>query len=402
MKYVVILGDGMADYPVKKLDGKTPLMVAETPMMDMIAAKGRTGRLQTIEPDMPTGSAVANLSVLGENPRYTFQGRGVLEAASLGIPLKETDMAMRVNLVSVTDGKMRSHSAGHITDAEAGTLLQALKEHFKNWNMKLYQGLSYRHLLVVPDGNPDLHCFPPHDYVGKPMRELLVKAQDDAARETAEFLNKMIIESGEVLKNHPVNAARRKAGKLTADFLWPWSPGRKPKMKTLRERYGISGAAISAVDLIKGLAVYAGMDVISVQGATGLFDTNFEGKADAALAALDDHDFVYVHVEAADEAGHECNLDLKIKCIEDLDKRLIRRIWDGLKGTDAVIAVLPDHPTPVELGSHVRDPVPTAIYDPRKSPDSTLVFNEESVKNGALGLMKQHEFIESVLDIKST
>ncbi len=401
MKYVVILGDGMADYPVKALQGKTPLMVADTPSIDWIATHGRCGVLETIEPDMPTGSAVANLAVLGYDPRETFQGRGVLEAASLGVVLGSTDMAMRVNLICVEAGKIRSHSSGHISDEEAGELVVALTEHFKDRPVQIHQGLSYRHLLVVPGGHPKVECAPPHDHVGESLDSLAVKPLVPEASDTAELLNTLIAESRIILEKHPVNIRRKAAGKQQANCLWPWSPGTKPHMKTMQERFGISGAAISAVDLIKGLAVYAGMEVINVPGATGLYDTNFEGKADACLDALARHDFIYLHVEAADEAGHERNLKLKIQCIEDLDRRVVKRVLEGLKdrGIEAVVAVLPDHPTPVEMGSHVRDPVPVAIYDPGKSPDDVLKYDEESVKHGALGHMKLARFIETVFGV---
>jgi 2,3-bisphosphoglycerate-independent phosphoglycerate mutase len=401
MKTIVIIGDGMADYPVPELGGKTPLMVAETPAMDRIAREGRTGLFQTIEKDMPTGSAVANLSVLGYDPRTDFQGRGVLEAASLGVTLAETDMAARINLICVEDGKIRSHSAGHITNEEAHQLIRDLSAHFRDLLISLVPGLGYRHVLVVPDGDPRLQCAPPHDHVGECVKDLLVKPRHPQAQPTADLLNRLILESQELLQDHPVNRQRAAAGRQAANSLWPWSPGRKPQMKTFRERFGITGAVITAVDLIKGLGIYVGLDVIEVEGATGLYDTNYEGKADACLNALSDHDFIYVHVEAADEAGHEQNLELKIRCIEDLDRRLIQRALDGLetRGMEAVIAVLPDHPTPIAHGKHVRDPVPVAIRDPRRPPDAVERFDEESVKAGELGHMRGAEFVGRVMGI---
>jgi 2,3-bisphosphoglycerate-independent phosphoglycerate mutase len=400
MKYVIFLGDGMADYPVPELDGKTPLMVAKKPSMDRIAQEGRTGLFQTIAPEMLTGSAIANLSVLGYNATELFQGaegRGVLEAASLGIDLADDDLAMRVNLICIEDGKIRSHSAGHITDEEAHTLIQDAISYFKDWNLQLYPGLSYRHVLVVPKGEFQLECFPPHDYVGTPWHELAIRPMTPKGKDTADLLNRLVEASQSFLEDHPVNRKRRAEGKQAANSLWPWAPGKKPQMKTLQERFGIRGAVIAAVDLIKGLAIYAGMKPIAVKGATGLFDTNFEGKADAALKALEEVDFVYIHVEAADEAGHEKNLALKIQCIEDLDKRLIRRVLDGLekKGWESTVAVLPDHPTPVSSGNHTREPVPVAIRSPRLKGDSVVRFDEESVKNGSLGLMTGAQFIET-------
>jgi 2,3-bisphosphoglycerate-independent phosphoglycerate mutase len=402
MKTIVIIGDGMADYPVPELDGKTPLMVAETPAMDRIAREGCTGLFQTIEEDMPTGSAVANLSVLGYDPRTDFQGRGVLEAASLGVTLAPTDMAARINLICVEDGKIRSHSAGHITNEEAHQLIRDLNIHFHDLPITLVPGLSYRHVLVVPNGHPSVECAPPHDHVGERVRDLLVTPCHPQAGPTADLLNRIILESQDVLRDHPINRQRVAEGKQPANSLWPWSPGVKPQMATFQERFGVTGVVITAVDLIKGLGIYAGLDVIEVEGATGLYDTNYEGKADACLGALSDRDFVYVHVEAADEAGHEQDLDLKIHCIEDLDRRLVQRVLDGLEARkiEAVVAVLPDHPTPISHGKHVRDPVPVAVRDPRRLPDGVERFDEESVKEGELGYMRGAGFIETVIGTK--
>jgi 2,3-bisphosphoglycerate-independent phosphoglycerate mutase len=403
MKYVIFLGDGMADYPVPELGGKTPLMVAEKPAMDRIAREGRTGLFQTIAPGMLTGSAIANLSVLGYDAAELFQGtegRGVLEAASLGIELAEDDLAMRVNLICIEDGKIRSHSAGHITTEEARELIRDAQSYFSGWNLHLHAGLSYRHVLIVPQGEFRLECSPPHDHVGTPWRELAIRPMTPEGRDTADLLNRLVEASQPFLENHPVNRRRRAEGKQAANSLWPWAPGKKPRMKTLQERFGIRGAAITAVDLIKGLAIYSGMRPVNVPGATGLFDTDFEGKADAALKALEEDDFVYIHVEAADEAGHERNLALKIRCIEDLDRRLIQRVLEGIerKGWESTVAVLPDHPTPVSYGNHTREPVPVAIRSPRVAGDDVAAFDEESVKRGSLGLMKGSQFIDNFFD----
>jgi len=399
MKSVVILGDGMADYPVSELDGKTPLMVAKKPAMDRIAREGRTGLFRTIQPDMPTGSAVANLSVLGYDPRSTFSGRGVLEAASLGIPVQPNDLVLRINLITIEDGKIKSHSSGHISNGEAFQLIGDLQPLFAGLGVSLHQGLSYRHVLILPGGNADVDCTPPHDHIGEEAGVLGVRPLTDRAVPTAVLLNRLVSESQELLKSHPVNLRRISEGRLPANSLWPWSPGKKPRMESFEKRFGARGAVISAVDLIKGLAVYAGMDVIQVDGATGLYDTNYEGKAAACLETLKNHDFVYVHVEAPDEAGHDRNLNLKIQCIEDLDRRLVQRILDGLdrKAMEAVVALLPDHPTPVAHGKHVRDPVPVAIRDRMSEPDRVSVFDEESVKQGSLGLLEGSAFIKTVL-----
>ena len=405
MKYVIFLGDGMADYPIPELDGKTPLRVANKPGMDWIAREGRTGLFRTIGPDMLTGSAIANLSVLGYDAVQLFQGtegRGVLEAASLGVHLGESDLALRVNLICVEEGKIRSHSAGHISNEEAHALIRDLQSHFSQWALRLYPGLSYRHVLVLPKGEFRLECFPPHDHVGTPWRDLAIRPMTPGGQATAGLLNRLVEESQTFLEHHPVNRKRRENGKQPANSLWPWAPGKKPHMRTLQERFGIRGAAITAVDLIKGLAIYAGMKPIAVQGATGLYDTNYEGKADAALKALEEVDFVYIHVEAPDEAGHERNLPLKIRCIEDLDRRLIQRVLEGLekKGWESTVAVLPDHPTPIAYGNHTREPVPVAIRSPHMPGDPVARFDEESVKAGSLGLLAGAEFIEAFFDRK--
>jgi 2,3-bisphosphoglycerate-independent phosphoglycerate mutase len=401
IKTVVVLGDGMADYPVPELGGKTPLMAAAKPSMDRIAKYGRTGLFRAIGPGKPTGSAVANLSVLGYDPDSDYRGRGVLEAASLGLAVNDTDMVFRVNLINISDGQIASHSSGHISNEEAGMLIRDLAGPIGKIGIRLHQGLSYRHIGILPGGDDRLICTEPHDHIGERALDRMVKPGHPDAKPTADLLNRMILESQTVLKNHPVNLRRAAFGKPKANSLWPWSPGGKPSMRSFESKFGVKGAVICAVDLIKGIAMYAGMDVVSVDGATGLYDTNYEGKADACLEALRTHDFVYVHVEAADEAGHDRNLGLKIRCIEDLDNRCIRRILDGLKSRDmeAVVAVLPDHPTPVTLGAHVRDPVPVAVWDPRVPPDDVDRYDENSVKAGALGLMEGTAFIETVLGI---
>jgi 2,3-bisphosphoglycerate-independent phosphoglycerate mutase len=399
MKHIVIIGDGMADYPVARLGGKTPLMAARKPAIDAIARRGRCGRLVTVEADMPPGSEVANLTVLGYDPKTCYQGRGVLEAASLGIAIKPTDVAMRCNVICVVDGKIKNHSAGHISSEEAHELVKELQAKLGSDIVHFHPGISYRHLLVLSQGSPDFECFPPHDHVGRPINELMVKSLSPEAEKTATLLNDLILRSHGILSSHPVNQKRLAEGKDLANYIWPWSPGRKPQMKTLKELYGVSGAVISAVDLINGTGVYAGLDVIPVPGATGLWDTNYEGKADATVEALKGHDFVYCHVEATDEAGHSKDLELKIRTIEYLDQRLVARIMRQLeeKRIEAVVAVLPDHATPVESGNHVKDPVPVAIFDPRQPADSVQVYDEESVKPGSMGLMHGNEFIKRVL-----
>jgi 2,3-bisphosphoglycerate-independent phosphoglycerate mutase len=419
MKYVIFLADGAADFPLPELDNRTPLQVAKKPNMDRIAREGRCGSFITVEDDMPPGSEVANLTVLGYDPKKCHQGRGVLEAASMGVNLLDTDIAMRCNLICLKDGAIKNHSAGHISDAEAHELMRFVEQRLGGDGVRFFPGVSYRHLLVLscPDpsapsdrlesSNPrplesfsvDFSCSPPHDHVGEKAEDQLVKPTSEAGRSTAELLNRMIRASWELLQWHPVNQRRVAAGKDPANSIWPWSQGRKPQMKTYKELYGLTGAVISAVDLIRGVGVYAGLDVILVEGATGLIDTNYEGKADACLKALADHDFVFVHVEASDEAGHSKNLKEKILAIEYLDSRLIARVMKEIEERDieATVAVLPDHPTPVASGNHVRGPVPVAIRDPRLAPDSVQSYDEPSCAAGSLGMLRGDQFIRTFL-----
>jgi 2,3-bisphosphoglycerate-independent phosphoglycerate mutase len=399
MKYVIILGDGMSDYPIARLGDKTPLQVARKPNMDRIAREGRCGLFKTIEEDMPNGSESANLSVLGYDPRKVLQGRGVLEAASMGVDIHDDDMAMRCNLICLfDDGRIKNHSAGHISSAESDEILKTLQKEIGGPDLNFYTGVSYRHLFVGKGLDPRLECAPPHDHPNEPAEGLLIRAKVPEAQPTADLLNKLTRRSWEILKNHPVNQRRRAAVKDPANSIWLWSPGRRPKMWTFQERFGVTGAVISAVDLIRGIGVYAGLEILRVPGATGLHDTNYEGKADAAIAALKRVDFVYLHVEAPDEAGHEGNLDLKIRTIEDLDARLIGRILTELekRKMEAVVAVLPDHPTPVERRIHVRDAVPFAIRDPRRSPDGVERYDEQSCAAGAFGTLHGDTFIRAV------
>jgi 2,3-bisphosphoglycerate-independent phosphoglycerate mutase len=399
MKHIIILGDGMSDYPVARLGGKTPLQVARKPNIDRIAREGRCGLFKTIEPDVPTGSEAANLAVMGYDPRSVLQGRGVLEAASMGVDIRDDDMAMRCNLICLfDDGRIKNHSAGHITSEESDEILKTLQEEIGSPTISFYAGVSYRNLFVGKGLDPRLECAPPHDHPNEAAEGLLIRPQVPEAEPTARLLNDLTRRSWAILKDHPVNRRRRTAGKDVANSIWLWSPGKRPKMWTFQERFGIRGAVISAVDLIRGIGVYAGLEVLKVPGATGLHDTNYEGKADACLAALDRHDFVYVHVEAPDEAGHEGNLELKIRTIEDLDARLVGRILEGIerRKLGAVVAVLPDHPTPVEKRIHVRDAVPVAIRDPRQAADAVEAYDEVSCAAGSLGTLRGDQFIRIV------
>ena len=407
MKSIIILGDGMSDHPVAALNGKTPLMVAKKPHIDHIAKMGKTGRFATIPEGMSNGSAVANLSVLGYDPRVCFKGRGVLEAASMQVKLGPADVAMRCNLLTLDgDGKIKNHSAGHISNEEAHVIISDLQktlgEDSGSTPLRFHPGVSYRHLLVL-DGSwasPDLECAPPHDFVGGDANSLYPKATSEGAETTARKLVELHDAARELLKKHPVNLKRIANGKDPANAIWTWSPGTKPEMETIQSIYGKTGAVISAVDLVQGLGVLAGMEKIMVEGATGLYDTNYEGKAQAALDAIERHDVVYVHVEATDEAGHEKDLDLKIKCIEYLDNRLVRPILDGIrkKGLEVTVSVLPDHPTPVETGAHASDPVPFAVWNPREQGDAVERYDEESVKAGAYGLVKGTTFFKLAIN----
>lgn len=400
MKTLIILGDGMADEPIEALGGKTPLQYAKTPYMDKLAELGVTGRLKTVADGFHPGSEVANMAVLGYDLPTVYEGRGVLEAASIGYELKPGEMAMRCNLVCVEGDILKNHSSGHITTQEADQLIRFLNEKLGSDRVRFYTGVSYRHLLVIKGGDKRLDCTPPHDVPLHPFRPLMVKAEVPEAQETADLLNELILKSQEILSNHPVNLKRIALGKDPANSIWPWSPGYRPAMQTMQEMYGFKGGSvISAVDLIRGIGVYAGLKVITVEGATGLYDTNYEGKAQAALEALKTDDFVYLHIEASDEAGHEGDVELKIQTIENLDKRAIGIIYEALKEWDepVAIAVLPDHPTPCSIRTHTNIPVPFLIYKPGQEADSVIRFDEYAVENGKYGILEKDQFIKELL-----
>ena len=400
MKSIIILGDGMADEPIEALGGKTPMQYADTPYMDKLAEMGVTGRMKTVADGFHPGSEVANMAVLGYDLPTVYEGRGVLEAASIGYDLKPSEMAMRCNLICVEGDILKNHSSGHITTEEADELIRFLNEKLGSDRIHFYTGVSYRHLLVVKGGDKRLDCTPPHDVPLHTFRPLMIKPEVPEAQETADLLNNLILQSQEILKDHPVNLRRIAAGKDPANSIWPWSPGYRPAMQTMQEMYGFKqGSVISAVDLIRGIGVYAGLEVIDVEGATGLYDTNYEGKAHAALEALKTNDFVYLHVEASDEAGHEGDVDLKIRTIENLDKRAIGILFEELQKWDepVAIAVLPDHPTPCAIRTHTNTPVPFLIYKPGQEPDSVTRFDEFSVLEGKHGILEKDEFIKELL-----
>jgi 2,3-bisphosphoglycerate-independent phosphoglycerate mutase len=400
MKSIIILGDGMADEPMAALGGKTPMQAAQTPYMDLLAKKGRSGMLQTVPDGFAPGSEIANMSLLGYDVRTDFEGRGSLEAASIGVTLQPGEMAMRCNILCIENNKIKNHSAGHISNEEAAELVLFLDQELGSELVKFHVGISYRHLLVMKGGSKQLLCTPPHDVPGTPFRDVLVKAATPEAQATADELNRLILRSQELLANHPVNLKRIAEGKDPANSIWPWSPGYKPAMRTLMQQFPKvhTGSVISAVDLIKGIGIYAGLESIEVEGATGLYNTNYEGKAQAAIEELYKKDFVFLHVEASDEAGHEGDVDLKIRTIEYLDKRIVGPIYEAVKDWDVpvTIAVLPDHPTYCRTKTHVSEPVPFLIYKPGQVPDDVEVYDEFAARGGLYGLLKDNEFVQAV------
>jgi len=400
MKYLVILADGASDEPIKELGNKTPLMAAKTPYIDKLCAQGVSGRLDTVPPSLHPGSEVANMMVMGYDAEKYYRGRGVLEAASMGVKTSLTDLVFRCNLISVEDEKILNHSAGHITTEEAKEIMLFLQEKLGSEKVNFYPGVSYRHLLVLDGGSDQINCVPPHDVPGTPVKDVLPTAKNDSAQDTVDAIIDLILKSQELLKDHPVNIKRREAGKSTADMIWPWSAGNTPDMPTLKELYGIeSGVVISAVDLIYGLGAYAGLKGVHVPGSTGLYDTNYEGKAKAAIDALKENQYVFLHIEASDEAGHEGDFVLKTKTLEYLDERVVKYVIEEVEKMDepVTIALLPDHPTPCALRTHTRDTVPFFIVKPGQTPDEVMEYNEEASKNGKYGTLYGPEFMKALL-----
>ena len=404
MKHLIILGDGMADWAVPSLGNKTLLQYADTPYMDRLAKMGKTGMLKTVADGFHPGSEVANMSVMGYDLPTVYEGRGVLEAASIGVDLQPDDMAMRCNLVCVEGELLKNHSAGHISTEDADVLIKYLEEKLGSDKVHFYTGVQYRHLLVIKGGDKHVACVPPHDVPLKPFRPNLVKALRPEAEETAALLNDLIMKSQELLANHPLNLKRVSEGKDPANSIWPWSPGYRPKMEPLSDKYPSikKGSVITAVDLIRGIGHYAGLRCIDVEGATGLYNTNYEGKAQAAIEALKTDDFVYLHIEASDEAGHEGDVPLKLKTIEYLDRRAVGPIYEAVKDWDepVAIAVLPDHPTPCEPRTHTAEPIPFLIYYPGIEPDNVSTYDEVACQKGEYGLLDKDEFMNLFMDIK--
>lgn len=408
----------MADHQVASLGNKTLLQYARPEYMNRLAREGRTGRLVTVPEGFPPGSEVANTSILGYDLNKVYEGRGPLEAASIGYEMADDDMAIRCNIITLEDGKIITHNGGNLETKDADVLIKYLNETLaKPINeregcdrVKFITGIQYRHLLVIKGGNKHIVCAPPHDHPNEPWRPLLVKPEEGlvgsdsvAAQETADLINELILKSQELLAKHPYNIAKAAKGERQANSIWPWSGGYRPSMETLMQQYPQikSGAVISAVDLIQGIGKYAGLRIIKVPGATGLANTNYEGKAQAAIDALKKDDFVFVHVEATDEAGHDGDIDLKLKAIDYLDKRLIKPILEAIEQMDepVCVAILPDHPTPVELRIHVKEPVPFIIWHKGITPDEVQYYDEVSCVSGGYGLLQLNEFMNELMKI---
>lgn len=412
MKHIIILGDGMADHKVEKIGNKTLLQYAQKPYMDMLAKQGRTGRLITIPKGFHPGSEVANTAILGYDLNKVYEGRGPLEAASIGYEMSNEDMAIRCNIITLENGNIKNHHGGHLSTEEGDMLIKYLDKHLGNERIKFITGIQYRHLLIIKGGNKHITCAPPHDHPNEKWEPLLVKPEENApvepnrmtAKDTAKLINELILKSRELLERHPFNIERKKNGKDTANSIWPWSGGYRPQMSTLMQMYPQieRGDVISAVDLIRGIGKYAGLHRIITKGMTGLADTNYENKASAAIEALKRDDFVFLHVEASDEAGHDGDLELKIKTIENLDRRIVKPIYKEVKNWNepVCIAVLPDHPTPVEIRTHINEPVPFLIWYPNIIPDSVEKYDEYSCMNGSYGLLKLNEFMDEFMKIR--
>ena len=409
MKHIIILGDGMADHAIDRLGGKTPLQYADTPYMNFLAKQGKTGMLNTIPDGFLPGSEVANTAILGYDLNKVYEGRGPLEAASIGYEMQPNDMAIRCNIIELANGRIKNHHGGHLTTEEGNLLIKFLDKELGNDQVKFITGIQYRHLLVIKNGNKHITCAPPHDHPNEEWKPLLVKPEEGyteynsdrmTPQATTDLLNGLIIKSQSLLANHPFNRQRTEK----ANSIWPWSGGYRPSMSTLMQRYPEikSGSVISAVDLIRGIGHYAGLDIIKVPGATGLANTNYEGKASAAIEVLKKQDFVFLHIEASDEAGHDGDLELKLQTIRYLDTRIVKPVYEAVSEWEepVCIALLPDHPTPVEIRTHVKEPVPFAIWHRGIQPDKVTTYDEKSCTRGEYGLLSLQQFMETFMKIK--
>lgn len=404
MKHIIILGDGMADHAVDRLGGKTLLEYANTPNMDHLARIGRTGRLLTVPDGFLPGSEVANATILGYDMNKVYEGRGPLEAASIGYEMEPDDLALRCNIICLENGKIKNHHGGHLTTDDSTQLIDLLNERLGSDRIRFVKGIQYRHLLIIKGGNKYIECAPPHDHPNEEWHKLLIrpkKGYEQEALPTVTLLNELIIKSQDVLYDAPLNVKRRAEGKDQANSIWPWGGGYRPQMKTLSEMYPQikRGDVISAVDLIRGIGHYAGLHNIIVPGATGLADTNYEGKTQAAIEALRKDDFVFLHVEASDEAGHDGDLELKLRTIENLDKRMVGPIFEEVSKWDepVAIAIMPDHPTPVEIRTHVKEPVPFVIWYSGIKPDDVETYSEVSCVSGSYGMLHLTEFMNEFM-----
>ncbi|MCI7010195.1 MAG: cofactor-independent phosphoglycerate mutase [Prevotella sp.] len=417
MKHLIILGDGMADHPIERLGGLTPLQYANPECMNRLARDGRCGRLLTVPEGYSPGSEVANTSILGYDLDEVYEGRGPLEAASIGYEMRPDDLAIRCNIITLLDGKIKNHHGGHLTTEQGDELIRFLNARLGNDRVQFITGIQYRHLLIIRGGNKHIVCAPPHDHPEEPWQPLLVKAdpqwtptseetEEDqrlgrlSAQETADLVNRLILDSQQLLATHPFNQGRA----CPANSIWPWSGGYRPHMLTIQQMFPQvkEGSVISAVDLIRGIGKYAGLKRIVIPGMTGLANTNYEGKAQAALQALKEgDDFVFLHVEASDEAGHDGDLELKLQTIRNLDERLIRPILEETDRWDepVCIALLPDHPTPVEIRTHVGEAVPFAIWHRGIVADEVERYDEVSCVSGSYGLLKYQEFMRLLMSI---
>ncbi len=391
-KYVIIVPDGAADEPLEQFGGKTPLEAAETPNLDRISAEGRQGLVQTVPDGVEPGSDVAQMSLLGYDPARYYSGRAPIEAAARGIKLGADDWVFRCNLVTVADGRMADHSAGHISTEEAGSLIKELQAQMCDDRLSFHTGVSYRHLLVLRGIDFDVRTYPPHDHIGTPVEKLLPRGKG------ADLLIELMNQSQQLFAGHDVNKIRQDLGENQVSSIWLWGQGKQTRLESFRKRFGLNGAVITAVDLVRGLAKLVGFDLIDVPGATGFFDTDYEGKGAAAIKALDDHDLVFVHVEAPDEASHEGNAVMKKKAIEQIDKYIVGPVLNSLGNHENWrILVLPDHPTPVRSRAHSADPVPFAMAGTGMTGILHLGFGETNAAKSGFRVNKGHELMEYFL-----
>lgn len=393
MKYILIVPDGAADEPLPELEQRTPLQAARTPNLDRLAGSGHVGAVQVTPPDMYPGSDAANMALLGYDPSRYYTGRGPIEAAAMQIPMEPRDVAFRCSLVSTDGTILLDYSAGHITTEEARPLIELANEKLSTPALRLFPGVSYRHILRWTDGPVDLQTCPPHENMGKQLSEIYPRGDGE------ERLRQFIEDSVNLLDAHPFNRHRREEGKPPANMLWPWSPGRAPQLPLFFQKYGLTGAVIAAVDVIRGLGRLTGLEVVDVPGATGYFDTNYEGKGRYAVDALQRHDFVWVHIEAPDEAGHAGSIDEKIRAIENIDRLVVGTILDGMQRVDDFrLLCVPDHATPIRTRGHAIGPVPYLLYDSRRHlrTGGTLPFDERAVQEASSVLPEGYRLIDEL------